>query len=87
MEQKQRGPFVPTAVAAKMFGISPYTLKKYGRADGGFLREGKHWERGMSRTASKGWYVEECRRALAEQGFIIFDSIKDDVALIEKLKG
>ena len=83
MEQKQRGPFVPTAVAAKMFGVSPYTLKKYGRPETGFLREGKHWERGMSPTASKGWYVGECRQALAEQGFIFFDRTEDDVALAE----
>ena len=80
MEQQQRGPFVPTAVAAKMFGISPYILKKYGRPSTGFLREGKHWERGMTTTASKGWYVEECRQALADQGFIFFDHVKDAVA-------
>ena len=87
MKQEQRGPFVPTAVAAKIIGISPYTLKKYGRPETGFLREGKHWERGMSRTASKGCYVEECRSAMAEQGFIFFNRVKDDVARVEKLKG
>ena len=83
MEQQQRGPFVPTVVAAKTFGISPYTLKKYGHPKTGFLREGKHWERGMSPTASKGWYVGECCQAQAEQGFIFFDRTEDDVALAE----
>ena len=84
MEQKQRGPFVPTAVAAKIFGISPYTLKKYGRPKTGFLREGVHWERGMSVTSSKGWYVEECRQALKDQGFIFFNLSEEDVALSHK---
>ena len=80
MENKHEGVCLTTAVTAEKFGISPETLKRYGRPGTGFLREGVHWKRGMTRTSSKGWYVEKCRQALLDQGFIFFNHTEDDVA-------
>ena len=80
MENTHEGICLTTAVTAKKFGISPETLKRYGRPDTGFLLEGVHWKRGMTRTSSKGWYVEKCRQTLLDQGFIFFNRTEDDVA-------
>ena len=62
-----------TREAAKELGMSPYTLKKYARPDSGFLKEKEHWIPGMTKTSSKGWYINRCREALAAQGFIFFE--------------
>ena len=80
MENQQQGICLNTADTAEHLGISTYTLKKYGRHGTGFLLEGVHWKRGMTRTSSKGWYVEKCRQALLAQGFIFFSRTEKNVA-------
>ena len=62
--------WLKTSDAAKHFGISALTLKRYGREGTGFLREGVHWRRGMKPTHPHAWNIELCSAELESQGFI-----------------
>ena len=63
--------WLPTTKAAKIFGISPYTLRRCGSPKTGFLRENIHWKRGMKASHPYGWNMELCIAELKSQGFLL----------------
>ena len=61
---------LPTTKAAKIFGISPYTLRRWGSPKTGFLRENIHWKRGMKASHPHVWNMGLCCAELESQGFL-----------------
>ena len=62
--------WLSTSKAAKHFGISPDTLKRWGRPKTGFLREDVHWKRGMKVSHPHDWNIDLCSAELEFQGFL-----------------
>ena len=61
--------WLSTSKAAKHFGISPDTLKRWGRPKTGFLREGVHWKRGMKVSHPHDRNIASDADALQAAGF------------------
>ena len=70
MSAQPQETWLPTGKAAKIFGISPYTLRRWGSPKTGFLRENVHWKRGMKASPPHGWNMELCSTELESQGFM-----------------
>ena len=70
MPAQPKETWLPTTKAAKIFGISPYTLRRWGSPKTGFLREDVHWKRGMKASHPHGWNIELCSAELESQGFL-----------------
>ena len=61
--------WLSTTKAAKNFGISPDTLKRWGRPKTGYLREGVHCKRGIKVSHPHDWNINLCSAELQSQGF------------------
>lgn len=65
--------WVTTPAAARLLGVKADTLKRsYAHPETGFLKEGKHWRRGLYHNSPRGWDVEACRKEMEGQGFIVY---------------
>lgn len=74
MNKQQQQRLLSTASAAKELGLSTYTLRKYGHPENGFLAQGTHWIKpGQKKNSCKGWFVDACRDAMTQKGYIFFD--------------
>lgn len=59
--------WLPTGLAARTFGVSHDSLKRYADRDC-FLIECKHWRRGVHPNSPRLWNMSACAEALAYRG-------------------
>ena len=68
--------WLSTRQAARVLGISEWSLRRYANAESGFLLEGKHFKKGPYRTSKTAWHMEEVKEAMEQQGFSFFSEQK-----------
>lgn len=68
LQQADQTPaWLPTSQAARLLGVSDYTLKRYARRDQ-ILLEGQHYRRGPYANSTFIWHVESCFEVLRKGG-------------------
>ena len=68
--------WLSTRQAARVLGISEWSLRRYANADTGFLLEGKHFKKGRYRTSKTAWHMEQVKEAMEQQGYLFFSEQK-----------
>ena len=68
--------WLSTRQAARVLGISEWSLRRYANAESGFLLEGKHFKRGPYQTSKIGWHIEKVKEAMEQQGYFFFSEQK-----------
>ena len=71
MSAQPQGTWLPTTKAAKIFGFSPYTLRRWGSPKTGFLCENVRWKRGMEASHPHAWNMQLCNTELKYKGFCL----------------
>ena len=59
--------WLSTRQAARVLGISEWSLRRYANAESGFLLEGKHFKKGPYRTSKTAWHREEVKEAMEQR--------------------
>ena len=66
--------WLTTRQAARLLGISEWSLRRYADVEKGFLIEGEHFKKGPYRTSKTAWHMEKIKEAMEKRGINFFST-------------